>query len=444
MRHRMGSIRVRTTAVAVLVVGVSLLVAAIAVVTFLDRSLRGHVRTEGLIRARAIADELATGASAFTPGDPDEEFVQVLDVDGNVVMASANVSGRPPLVRISPGRTGTIESVPFEDEPFLAVATSVTGGRGTVIVGRSLEAQVEARRAVIVLLVVAVPVLLMIVGAVTWWMVGRALAPVDLIRAEVEAISSRELHRRVPDPPGSDEIARLATTMNRMLVRLEEGHLRQRRFVSDASHELRSPVASIRQHAEVALSHPEATGTDELARAVLDEGIRLQGIIDDLLLLSSIDEGTLQVRSEPVDLDDVVFEEAARLRGSTDLRIDSESVSAARVAGDRQKLRRLVRNLMDNAARHACGTVALSLREVDGEAVLTVQDDGEGVASEDRERIFERFVRLDQARGRDGGGSGIGLAIVRELAALHRGTVAVSDGDLGGARFEVRLPILTD
>ena len=272
--------------------------------------------------------------------------------------------------------------MPFEDEPFLAVATSATGSRGTVIVGRSLEAQVEARRAVIVLLAVAVPILLLIVGAVTWWLVGRALAPVDRIRAEVEAISSSELHRRVPDPPGSDEIARLATTMNRMLERLEEGHLRQRRFVSDASHELRSPVASIRQHAEVALSHPEATGTGELARAVLDEGIRLQGIVDDLLLLSSIDEGTLQVRSGPVDLDDVVFEEAARLRGSTDLRIDSESVSAARVAGDRQKLQRLVRNLTDNAARHARGTVALSLREVDGEAVLTVEDDGEGVASE--------------------------------------------------------------
>ncbi len=444
MRDRMGSIRVRTTAVAVLVVGVSLLVAATMVVTFLDRSLRGHVRTEGLIRAEAIMDELAAGASAFTPGDPDEEFVQILDADGNVVMASVNVLGRPPIVRISPGQTSTIETVPFEDEPFLAVATSASEGRGTVIVGRSLEAQVEARGAVIVLLGVAVPILLLIVGAVTWYLVGRALAPVDLIRAEVEAISSSELHRRVPDPPGSDEIARLAATMNRMLARLEEGHLRQRRFVSDASHELRSPVASIRQHAEVALQHPEATGTDELARAVLDEALRLQGIVDDLLLLSSIDEGTLQVRSGPVDLDDVVFEEVARLRGSTDLRVDSESVSAARVAGDRQKLERLVRNLTDNAARHARGTVALSLREVEGEAIFSVEDDGEGVASEDRERIFERFVRLDQARDRDGGGSGIGLAIVREVATLHRGTVAVSDGDLGGARFEVRLPLLTD
>jgi signal transduction histidine kinase len=444
MRYPMGSIRVRTTAVAVLVVGVSLLVTAIAVVTFLDRSLRGHVRTEGLIRGESIADELAAGASAFTPGDPDEEFVQVQDANGRVVMASANLSGRPPLHLTLSGDTGTIVAVPFEDTPFLVVATTRNGDLGTVIVGRSLEAQVEARRAVILLLMIAVPILLLIVGLVTWWMVGRALAPVDLIRAEVEAISSSELHRRVPHPPGSDEIARLATTMNRMLERLEEGHLRQRRFVSDASHELRSPVASIRQHAEVALSHPEATGAGELARAVLDEGIRLQGIVDDLLLLSSIDEGTLQVRTRPVDLDDVVFEEAGRLRGSTDLRIDSGSVSAARVAGDHQQLQRLVRNLTDNAARHARGTVALSLREVDGEAVLTVEDDGEGVASGDRERIFERFVRLDQARDRDGGGSGIGLAIVREVAALHRGTVAVFDGDLGGARFEVRFPLLTD
>ena len=444
MLGRMGSIRVRTTAVAVLVVGISLLVAAMLMVAFLDRSLRGRVRTEGIVRAEAIAGELATGASTFTPGDPDEEFVQVLDADGNVMMASANVVGRSALAKLSAGQTTTIETVPFEDESFLVVATPATGSRGTVIVGRTLEAQVEARRAVTVILGFAVPILLLIVGAVTWWMVGRALAPVDLIRAEVETISSSELHRRVPDPPGSDEIARLAATMNRMLARLEKGHLRQRRFVSDASHELRSPVASIRQHAEVALSHPETTGTGELARSVLDEGIRLQGIVDDLLLLSSIDEGTLQLRSGPVDLDDVVFEEAARLRGSTDLRIDSESVSAARVAGDRQKLQRLVRNLTDNAARHARGTVAFSLCEVDGEAVLTVEDDGEGVASVDRERIFERFVRLDQARDRDGGGSGIGLAIVQEVAALHGGTVTVSDGDLGGARFEVRLPLLAD
>ena len=444
MRDRMGSIRVRTTAVAVLVVGVSLLVAAAAVVIFLDRSLRGHVRTEGLIRAEAIVDELAAGASAFTSGDPDEEFVQVQDADGRVVMASSNLSGRPPLHLTSSGEKGTIVAVPFEDAPFLVVATTETGNARTVIVGRSLEAQVEARSAVIALLAVAVPMLLLIVGAVTWWLVGRALAPVESIREEVEAISTTELHRRVPDPPGADEIARLAATMNRMLARLEEGHLRQRRFVSDASHELRSPVASIRQHAEVAMQHPEATDTTELARAVLDEGIRLQGIVDDLLLLSSIDEGTLEVHAGPVDLDDVVFEEAARLRGSTGLRIDTESVSAARVAGDRQKLQRLVRNLTDNAARHARGTVALSLREAEGEAIFSVEDDGEGVVSEDRERIFERFVRLDQARDRDGGGSGIGLALVREVATLHRGTVAVSDGDLGGARFEVRLPLLAD
>ena len=139
-----------------------------------------------------------------------------------------------------------------------------------------------------------------------------------------------------------------------------------------------------------------------------------------------------------------MFEEAPRLRGSTELRIDSESVSAARVSGDRQKLQRLVGNLVDNAVRHARATVVLSLREADGEAVLTVEDDGEGVASQDRERIFERFVRLDQAQDRDGGGSGIGLAIVEEVAAVHGGAVAVSDGDLGGARFEVRLPLLTD
>jgi signal transduction histidine kinase len=308
------------------------------------------------------------------------------------------------------------------------------------VVARSVEAVGEATGAVAGLLAVGLPLLLAVVGVTTWMVVGRALAPVEAIRTEVDAISAAALHRRVPDPPADDEIGRLARTMNRMLARLEQAQARQRRLVSDASHELRSPVAAIRQHAEVALAHPDRTTVGELAETVLAEDLRLQRLAEDLLLLTRADEHTLALRRRPVDLDDLVFEEARRLRAATGLRVDTGAVSAGRVDGDAAGLRRVLRNLGDNAARHAAGRLAFSLAERDGLVLLGVDDDGPGIPEADRERVFERFVRLDDARARDDGGSGLGLAIVAELVAAHGGTVAIGSSPLGGARVEVTLP----
>ena len=444
IRQGMDSIRVRATGAAVLVVGVTLLVASIAMLTLLERSLRDNVRTTADSRAEAIADDLSQSANSrrIAVEDQDDEFVQVLDADGNAVMASANLAGRPALVILEPGDTQMIGSVPFEDGSFLAVAASATNMDGplTVVLGRSLEGVGETRREVAGLLAVGVPLLLLVVGFVTWSVAGRVLAPVDAIRREVEAISVKELHRRVPDPPGRDEIARLASTMNSMLERLEKAAVRERRFVSDASHELRSPVAAIRQQAEVALSHPDRTTMEELAGIVLEEDVRLQRIVEDLLLLTRVDEETLQLRKAPVDLDDLMFEEAARLRATTRLRIDSAGVSAGRVIGDRGRLERLLRNLTDNAARHAASEIRLGLRGDDGQVVLEVNDDGPGVPVGKREAVFERFTRLDDARDRQHGGAGLGLAIVAEIAAAHGGSASVSDAPSGGARFLVVLP----
>jgi signal transduction histidine kinase len=444
VRQGMGSIRVRATAAAVLVVGVTLVVASIAMLMLLERSLRANVRTTAESRAEAIADDLARAETSgrIAVEDEDDEFVQVLDADGDPVMASANLSNRPALAVLQPGESRIVGSVPFEDGSFLAVgvAASDANGQLTVVLGRSLETVVETHREVAVLLAVGVPLLLVVVGFVTWMVAGRVLAPVDAIRREVEAISVKELHRRVPDPPGRDEIARLASTMNSMLERLEQAAVRERRFVSDASHELRSPVAAIRQHAEVALSHPDRTTTGELAETVLEEDVRLQRIVEDLLLLTRVDEGTLQLRRLPVDLDDLMFEEAARLRAATALRIDSAGVSAGRVVGDRGRLERLVRNLTDNAARHAASEIRLALRGDDGRVVLEIDDDGPGVPSEQRTAVFERFTRLDDARDRQHGGAGLGLAIVAEIAAAHGGSASVVDAPSGGARFVVVLP----
>jgi signal transduction histidine kinase len=447
LRERAGTVRVRTTAAAVIVVGGALVVAAVAMVFLLRRSLSDDVRNAALLRAEAVAEGIAAGESdvAAVVGEQDEEFVQVLNAVGRVVESSPRLSGQPPVARLAPGESQQVE-LSFEDDPFLAVATSAESAEGsfTVIVGRTLESVVESGRAVTGLLTAGVPLLMVVVGLVAWRVVGRALAPVEAIRAEVEAISSKELHRRVPDPPGKDEIARLAEMMNRMLARLEEGRNRQRRFVSDASHELRSPVTTIRQHAEVALSHPDGTRVEELAQVVLEENLRLQRLVEDLLLLSKIDEGTLRLRTEAVDLDDLLFEEAERLRGTSNLTIDVGRVSAGRVVGDRAQLARLIRNLADNATRHAHTTVALSLGQNGRRVVLAVDDDGSGIPPSERARIFERFVRLDEARDRDSGGSGLGLAIAAEIATAHGARIGVTDGPLRGARVEVSFPVLGD
>jgi len=447
LRAHAGTVRVRTTAGAVVVVGVALLVAAIAMVVLLQRSLTANVSTAARARADAVAMLLeGTSGRSLRGEDRDDEFVQVLDSQGRVVDSSPNLEGKEALLRLAPGDSERLGGLSFEDDQFLVVATSADTPDGpvTVMVGRTLESVTESSQVVVNLLATGFPLLLAVVAATSWRVVGRALAPVDAIRDEVDAISTAELHRRVPDPPGRDEIARLAATMNEMLARLEEGHDRQRRFVSDASHELRSPVASIRQHAEVALTHPKQSSVEELAEVVLEEDVRLQRLVEDLLLLTRMDEGTVHLRRAPVDLDDILLEEAQRLRGTTGLRIRTGGVSAGRVSGDSGQLEKLVRNVTENAARHARSIVELSLTEADGEVLLRVDDDGMGIPPPERERVFERFVRLDEARGRDSGGSGLGLAIVAEIAAAHGGSVVALEGSLGGLRIEAHLPRLED
>jgi signal transduction histidine kinase len=445
---RLGTVRVRTTLAAVVVVGLAMAVGGLALVAVLRDTLTREVRAAARLRATEVATDLRSGAlptELAVGGDAEDLLIQVLGDRGEVVASSSNVRGLPPVVRLPPGASATVD-VPIDNDDFVAVAVGATTpqGRRTVVVARALDVVGDATRVVAGLLAMGFPLLLLVVALTTWKVVGLALAPVEAIRAEVDAISAAALHRRVRVPPADDEIGRLARTMNRMLGRLEQAQARQRRLVSDASHELRSPVAAIRQHAEVALAHPDRTTTAELAATVLAEDLRLQRLAEDLLLLTRADEHTLALRRRPVDLDDLVFEEAGRLRDGTGLRVDTTAVSAGRVDGDAAGLRRVLRNLGDNAARHAAGRLALSLAERDGLVLLGVDDDGPGIPEPDRARVFERFVRLDDARARDDGGSGLGLAIVAELAAAHGGTVAVAASPLGGARVEVTLPRLHD
>lgn len=439
-----SSVRVRTTAAAVAVVGVALLLGAVTLVLVVRSTLTDNVRAAAEVRAREIAAVLSAGDTpSLVVTAADEQLIQLLDADGRVVAASRNLAGRGAVARLASGESAEVRTAVDEDL-FLAVAvaTDTPAGRRTVIVARALSDALESAQVLTQLLAVGVPLLLLVVGVTTWRVVGRALAPVAAIGSEVDAISAAELHRRVPVPGSRDEISRLARTMNRMLARLQGARDSQRRFVSDASHELRTPTASIRQHAEVALAHPGRLTVAGLAEPVHAEALRLQRLIDDLLLLARADEAGLALRRVPVDVDDLVLAEVDRLRPT--VRVDASGVSAGRVLGDPAGLRRVLRNLTDNAARHARAALAFSLAARDGAVVVTVDDDGPGIPEADRSRVLDRFVRLADARARDEGGSGLGLAIVAELVAAHGGTVEIGDAPLGGARVVVTLPGVQD
>ncbi|TPQ15682.1 HAMP domain-containing histidine kinase [Streptomyces sporangiiformans] len=400
---RLRAVRVRATLIAVLAVALALVVGGVALVLALRAELSNDVRDAARIRAREVARviEAGRGVPEVSVTDPDEEFLQVVDEEGRVVAASSNAEGLPALARLRPGGSTEVDT-PLDEDPFLVVAVGARDGdrRLTVLDGRTPAGVAEATSTVTRLLLIGLPVLLVLAAAATWAAVGRAL---------------------------------------RRVARAEAA---QRRFVSDASHELRSPVATVRQHAEVALAHPGRADTGALAGTVLDEAMRMQRLVDDLLLLARADEDAIRLRRRPLDLDDLVFEEARRLRERGDgPRIDSAGVSAGRVLGDEDTLRRVVRNLAENAARHARSRVALTLVSAGGAVRLDVDDDGPGVPEGERGRIFERFVRLDEARARGEGGAGLGLPIVAELVAAHGGTVTVGTApELGGARFTVTLP----
>lgn len=441
-RWSRASVRVRTTAAAVLVVAIVLLLGAITLVTLVRQSLRDGLETTAEERATALALQIETSGLPESglpdgdddpddPDDPEDLVWWVTDRDGTVVRASQ------PLGTPLPTDDTDDATLPGADHPYLVVTEDAE--EYTVLVAASLEEVEDSTAALVLPLLIGLPLVLLLVGGTTWMVATRALAPVERIRREVEQITGDRLDRRVPEPASRDEIHRLAQTMNQMLERLQGSRDRQQQFVSDASHELRSPLAIIRQTAEVARAHPGALPEGELADAVLEESTRMQRLVEQLLMLARVDEGASARASQDVDLDDLALTVARRVQ-QPGLRVQTAGVGAGRVRGDHVALAQVVQNLVDNAARHAHGVVALTVRETGDGAELVVEDDGPGIATEDRQRIFDRFVRLDEARARDAGGSGLGLAIVAEIVAAHGGTIEVSSSDLGGARFVVRLP----
>ncbi|WP_350350742.1 HAMP domain-containing sensor histidine kinase [Microbacterium sp. A8/3-1] len=429
------SVRGRTTLGATLIVAVALAIGAVSFYAVLSSSVSGSTAQAAQQRLEQLGDREG-GPDGRGIDALEDEFVQLLGADGAVRAASEDARetlGSTPLPVADDAVTMTIDG-----EPMLIVSDDIDDDQ-TIVLAVSVEDDAETLATVATLLAVAVPLVLLLVAGTTWFVTGRALRPVTRIRQEVDGITAERLHQRVAVPGSADEVAALATTMNGMLDRLDAAATAQRRFVSDASHELRSPLATIRQHAELAQAHPAVTSIGELAEVVSEEGVRLQGIVESLLLLARLDEGVTP-HDEPVDLDDVALGEVRRLRAAGH-EVDGSGIRAARVSGDPRLLGQLVRNLADNAARHARGRIAIGVTPSDQHVFVTIEDDGDGVPIEEREHIFERFVRLDEARSRDAGGSGLGLAIARGIAAAERGTVVVDESRWGGARFVVTLPL---
>ena len=442
MIKRLATIRAITTAVATIVVAIALVVGAAGLIAALRRTMVDEVAEA----ARAQASDVVRQLEAVRPpvlevAGADEQLIQVMTPAGAVVASSLNVEGRPAVVRLAPGQSANVVT-PLDDDEFVAVAegAQTSDGLRIVLVARALVDVLDTTTVIIRLLIIGLPLLVAVVALTTWFAVGRALAPVEAIRREVDAISAAQLHRRVPQPKADDEIGRLAATMNRMLERLESARNSQRRFVSDASHELRSPITVIRQHAEVALAHPDRVTAAELAEVVLAEQQRMQRLVEDLLLLARADEHVPLAR-EAVDLDDLAFEEGHRIRSTTSKHVDTSGVSAVRVQGDADALRRVIRNVGENAARHASSRVDITLVERRNGVVLTIDDDGPGIPESERVRVLHRFVRLDEARSRDEGGSGLGLSIVDEVVRAHGGSVLIEESPLGGARIQIALPV---
>jgi signal transduction histidine kinase len=418
----------------------------------LFRTLESSAQATAASRTAQLADQLHTEApaeldTAMLATDSQVGVVQVIDQSGTLVAQSA---GSPPEPvadrRLSAGSTqsvGRVQIGPDWDLWVTAAGVETPSGPVTVLVGADREPVEDVIMTVATLLAIGGPIVIALVAFGTYRLVGAALQPVERIRARVSSMTHSKLAERIPVPAADDEVTRLAVTMNNMLDRLEASQSAQRRFISDASHELRSPLASITAALDLAHRRPDLLDQSLIDDSLLPEAQRMHSLVEDLLLLARADERSGRNIKIDVDLDDIVLAEAERVRSLTHLKVIAD-VKPARASGDPSALSRLVRNLVDNAVRHAHDGIRLECAAVGGSARVLVSDDGPGVPAADRQRVFGRFVRLDTPRDRAAGGAGLGLSIVAQIIEAHHGTVSVDDSPSGGARFVVDLPLAAD
>ena len=444
------TVRTRTTVAATVVVTFCLMLAGGALLLVLFRSLETSAQSTAAARAAQVAEQLKTEAAAeldlsLLATDGQVGVVQVLDPAGRVVVVSAGGPSAPlSSVAVPPGSRKSLGRVaPDQDNDFWVTGAGAQTPTGpvTVLVGADREPVESVVTTIAGLLAVAGPIVVALVAFGTHRLVGAALDPVERIRSRVSSMTGGKLAERIPVPPTEDEVARLAVTMNELLDRLEAGQAAQRRFVSDASHELRSPLATITAALELAHGRPELLDGTLIDESLLPEAHRMGRLVEDLLVLARSDE-QFELRKEvDVDLEDIMYAEAERVRAITGLTVSTE-IHHVRVTGDPRALGRLARNMVDNAIRHADHEIRLECTRTRDHVEIVVADDGPGVPADERRRIFDRFVRLDSPRARAAGGAGLGLAIVAQIAEAHHGSVEVTESQSGGAQFVLRLPLV--
>ena len=397
---------------------------------------------ESLLTDRVLPPEITV------IGD-DSGFVQLLDSKGRIVSTTKNIAGEAALIT-PPAFSGQIGQVvtenrivnAFDNVLFRVIAKQiiVRGETYSVIAGYSLEKTRASIHYLIQLLLALNLLVTLLVYVVTWFVTGRALRPVEKMRSEVDQLSAKDLSQRVSVPRSEDEIGRLGKTLNSMLDRLEISDQKQRRFVSDASHELRNPLAGMRTQLEVELLYPEMSKVEEGRQSLLRSTLRLQELTEDLLVLAVNDgSASAMVRKELV-LGRIVLREVQGFALSPGVAVDATEVEGVRIFGNESQLRRVFVNILDNANRFAATQIKVSVRTERNSALLEVADDGPGIPIADRERIFERFSRLDSARSRHEGGAGLGLAIAKEIVLAHGGEIGLFE-EKRGAHFYVRLPL---
>ncbi|WP_018654020.1 sensor histidine kinase [Actinomadura flavalba] len=446
MRVRPRSIRTRDTVISAVLAALVFGCLAVAVDVAVRTGVRASVLAETQHQARKASGAARDGSLAFPLWDDTggRTLVQVVAPDGRVLGGTPSAQREARLSHRWPPPDHRVQDyTECRDTPgpgdrcrvIEAIRVSTDEASPVVYAARAMPAYLsngtlEAALAALVLLLSAVA------AWVTWRVVGHTLRPVALIRSQLAEISGSDLSGRVVQPPGEDEIAQLARTANQTLDRLERAVARQRQFSSDASHELRTPIAGLRANLEDAAMHPDDTDLGEVVRSALRDTDRVESIITDLLLLARIGTGG-SAAHETVDLGALTCAEITR-RAVPPTAVLAENV---RVRGVRMQLARLLTNLLDNAERYAGGGVEVQVRRTGPDALLTVTDDGPGIPPADRERVFERFTRLDSARSRGAGGTGLGLAIAREIARAHDGDLTIETAPRQGARLVLRLPL---
>jgi signal transduction histidine kinase len=443
---RLRLVLIATFAVTVMVAAGGLLTIVLVREEYLDSA-------DWLVRVRATEVADSAEAGLLPARLPDDRIrgtkIQVVRA-GHVVSRTRDLRFHAAfdLPRLQPGEQHTldVEALPGLGEgPFHVAAVGVGSSEGpltvyAIVSTEDLDDVIEAELSAGTL---GLAVLLTPLALLLWVVIGRTLGPVEAIRRRADVITAADLSERVPEPDRLDEIGRLARTINAMLERLDVGVREQRRFLADAAHELRSPVASLRAQLEAPQRVDGDLRSDTDTAGLLADTLRMGALVEQLLLLARSDAEVLDHVRAVVDLDetvDTVLRVGQFEQQRPAVTIDVWRVNPVKVIGDPFLLEQVVRNLLDNAVRHATGRVEVTLSRVGGEAVLAVDDDGPGIPPERRADVLRRFARLDDARDRDQGGTGLGLAIVDDVVRAHHGAVEILDSPLGGARLQVRLP----